>query len=817
MPHSIDQVSSAAPRPEPTPLRSLAGQPLAAATLSRPLTSFIGREREIAAVVERLRREDVRLLTLTGPGGAGKTRLALAVAGRVAPDFPDGTVFVPLASLGDATFVASAIAQRLGVREVPGQSLLDRLKARLSEQGLLLVLDNFEHLLPAAALVAELLATCPNLKTLATSRAPLHLSGEHIFSVPPLSLPDADRLPSLDELAHEEAIRLFVERTQAIKSGFRLTDENADAIIEICRRLDGLPLAVELAAARVPVLPPAALLARLDRRLSLLTGGAQDLPDRQRTLRDTIAWSYDLLPSPEQALFRRLAVFAGGSTLEAAEAVCLTPQDEGMDILAGMTSLIDHSLVRAQGTDDEPRFGMLETVREFGLEQLEAAGETDDIRGRQGTYCLTRAASGVIPTAMAMESRQWLAWIEIEEDNLWSVLSWSVDQGDIDIGLRIAGEMLYHWYLSKRRVSEARAWLERGLARGRLVGASDDALASALTCASGLAHLQGDLDLAQALAEEAVAICQRLGDPNKLAAAHYVLAIPVYMQGDYRRAEHHYEVALEHFRAEGDRLWMAEILLGLAHVALDRGDHEQAAAAYEESLCLSQEVGSRVGTARAQSGLGFLARARGDPAAACRLFQESLGFWGESDDVTSVAICLEAIAGTLCSLGRPWRAAQLLGAAETVREQISYPIPRGALPTYRQTVASIQDRLSMLQFASAWVEGRSLSPAEAIALAREAVTGPDAGLTAAETVIVATGAERTPERWRTSAVSRHGLTPREVDVLRLVATGRSNREIAAALFISVPTVKRHLTNILGKLGAPSRSAATAYAHRHGIV
>jgi len=786
--------------------------------LPMPLTSLIGREHELADLIALLGRLNVRLVTLTGPGGMGKTRLAIAVTEQMAADFPDGVVFVPLAPLGDPAFVASAIAQRLGVREAAGQSLLARLKTHLADKRMLLILDNFEHLVPAAPLIADLLAACPSLKALVTSRAVLHLSAEQTYPVPPLALPDPVRLPPLDELGQTEAVRLFVSRVQAAKPDFVLSEANAPAVAEIVHRLDGLPLALELAAARVRVLSPAALLGRLDRRLPLLTGGAQDLPGRQRTLRDTIAWSYDLLPPQEQALFRRLAVFAGGWTLEAAEAVCDTPGDVGIDVLEGMTSLVDHSLVHEQGTDDDARFGMLETIREFGMEQLEAAGETDDTRRRQGAYYVTLTTLGRVTPGMAMAARRWLDLLEVEEDNLWSVLSWSLDQVEIELGLQVAGAMHLYWYLRKRRLTEALAWLDRALPRGRLAGVSDETMDQALTSASGLAHLQDDLVRSETLAEEVLAIRQRLGVSKAIAEAKYALAIPIYMQGDYNRAEQLYQEALEHFRAEGDYYWMAEALLGVAHVALDRGDHERAAAAYEESLELSQHVGSRPGAARARSGLGFLALARGDPELAYQQFQESVAVWDEIDDATSIAICLEAMAGSVCSLGIPQRAARLLGAAEALRERISYPVPRGALPTYQQTIAGIQSSLSMLQFATAWVEGRALSPAEAIALASENL--PSQGAADGEAgMVVATAAdvERMPGALQPSDVTGHGLTPRELDVLRLVATGRSNREIADVLFISVPTVKRHLSTILGKLALPSRSSATAYAHTHHLV
>jgi predicted ATPase/DNA-binding CsgD family transcriptional regulator len=622
--------------------------------------------------------------------------------------------------------------------------------------------------------------------------------------VPPLGLTEPEAETAIGDLRAPEAVRLFVERAQAVQEDFALTAENADAVAQICHRLDGLPLAIELAAARVKVLPPTALLARLDKRLPLLTGGGRDAPARQRTMRDAISWSYDLLTAAEQTLFRRLAVFVSGCTLDAAEAVANPTGDLGIDPVEGIASLADNSLLREEtGRDGEPRYLMLETVREFALEQLELSGETDDARRRQATYFLSRVTPAPATSGLALSARPWLDLLEAEDDNLWSVLSWSVERGEIELGLSLAGKMMYYWYLRKRRVTEARAWLDRALSRGRDAGASEDVLAQAFTCASALAHLQDDTDRSQMLAEEAMVIFRRVGTPRNVASAHYVLAIPAYMHGDSLRAEQHCEEALDYFRAEGDRYWVAEVLLGLAHVAIAQGNYERAAAAYKESLHLSQQLGSRPCAARAQSGLGFLARARGDPATAYRLFQESLAVWGEIDDAISIAICLEAIAGTICSLGGPFRAAQLLGAAEAIRERLHSPIPRGAQPTYRQTVAGIQSSLTMLLFATAWVEGRALSPAKAIDLAREDL--PNLDVAHAET-------EPTPED-----VASHGLTPREMDVLRLVAQGRSNREIADSLFISVPTVKRHISTVLGKLALPSRSAATAYAHTHHLV
>src|SRR5215217_6957374 len=456
-----------------------------------PLTPLVGRDKAISAVAAILAEPTIRLLTLTGPGGTGKTRLALAVAERVAPMFPDGVVFVPLAPLGDPALVASAIAEGLGVRERPEQTVRDALTAHLAGKRLLLVLDNVEHLLPAAPLVADLLGACPALRVLTTSRAPLRLSGEHLYPVSPLEVPDADHLSSLEELGQTPAVRLFVDRVRAVKPDFALSEANAHPVVEIVRRLDGLPLALELVAARVQVLSPIALAARLDRSLPLLTGGAHDLPDRQRTLRHAMAWSYDLLQPNQQTLFRRLGVFTRGCTLEAAEMVA--DLDEPFDVLEGIGALLDASLLQSEEPDAETRFRMLETVREFGLERLEASDEATTTRDRHARYFLdlaerTNAVIVKTPTPALLDV------IEREHDNLRAALTWSRDTGNHDTFLRLAGALAMFWYY-RGYLGEGQRWLSQALETPP-IDASPQPRAWALTMSGMLANVAGETDRA---------------------------------------------------------------------------------------------------------------------------------------------------------------------------------------------------------------------------------------------------------------------------------------------------------------------------------
>jgi non-specific serine/threonine protein kinase len=781
--------------------------------ISRP--RLIGRESETAAITSLLRLADVRLVSITGPGGVGKTCLARHLAHERAIMLPIATAFVELAPVIDATLVGPSIAAAIGLSNTGRGHHVEALIAHLQDREFLLVLDNFEHVLAAAPVLAGLLTHCPRLKLLVTSRARLRLSGERTFPLMPLRLPPAGHVAVVD-VAAVEAVRLFVERAEAVDPAFTLTATNAAAVAEICRRLDGLPLAIELAAARIDVLPPAAMLTRLDRQLPLLTGGPRDAPVRLQTMRAAIAWSYEVLSPAEQALFRRLAVFPGGVSLEAAtwvaddlprgETAGLPPRgprdSSGASAVFERISVLCHmSLLHAvDAATSEPRYAMLHTLREFGMEQLEAAEEIDAIRHKQGEYFAALARQTDPLVSESYEDQRWLDQIEMEDDNLWSVLTWSLESSHVEVGLRLADAISQYWYLRKRRLTEARIWLDRALESGRRAGVPDRVLALALSCASTLAHLQDDADQAVALAEESLGIFERLGASVSVARVRYILAIAVYMHGDCGRAERLYHEAIAQLRAEDDRYFVAEALLGAAQIALDHGDQQRAAAAYTESLQISQRLGSKSCAAMAQSGLGFLARSRGEPVAAHQHFQDSLSVWCEIADPASIAVCLEALASTVCSLGAPQRAARLLGAAEALREQSSYPIPHNALPTYQQVVTAIQAALSMRQFATAWVEGRALSVAEAVALAREDLPQPDAGSALQQ--------ERPQARW--------GLTERELEVLRLLAQGLTDREIADTLFISRRTASDHVSHILRKLVARSRSDAAALAVRQGL-
>ncbi|MBA2753209.1 MAG: protein kinase, partial [Chloroflexia bacterium] len=497
-------------RPQPAPLAVLAGQGHRGASLPVPLTSFVGREREAAALSTLLRRSDVRLVTLTGPGGVGKTRLALAVATAVAGAFVDGVRFVPLAPVTDPTLVLPAMAHVLGIRDGGEGSLVDQLTSVLMVQPSLMVLDNFERVVEAAPVVSDLLSACPELVVLVTSRVRLRLSGEREYAVAPLALPRRPNRADLDVVATSDAIRLFGERAQAVKTDFVITEENVEAIAAICDRLDGLPLAIELAAARVKVLPPAALLGRLERRLPLLTGGGRDLPDRQQTMRGAIAWSFDLLPSEEQTLFRTLAVFVGGFTFEAAESIA-TGNNPMIDVLDGVASLLDKSLLREEDDPDgKPRYWMLETVREFALERLAESGETETVRERHAGFFLAAAERAVAGTsAGGVEPGTGPPAAEL--GNVREALAWLLDQGEGDSAVRLAGALIPVW-TALGHVVEGRQWLFKALIRGAGGDPVVRARAAVVANPAALFTFFGGTAEAVALGEEALTTFRNAGD-----------------------------------------------------------------------------------------------------------------------------------------------------------------------------------------------------------------------------------------------------------------------------------------------------------------
>jgi predicted ATPase/DNA-binding CsgD family transcriptional regulator len=634
--------------------------------LPTQLTPLIGRAPEIQAVCVLVRHPEVRLVTLTGPGGVGKTRLSLQVATDLLDAFTDGVCFVPLAPLRDPDLVAPVIAQVLGLKEANEQPVLDLLKTWLQDKRLLLLLDNFEQVLAAVPWLADLLADCPHLKILVTSRAVLHIRGEHEFPLPPLALPDFTHLPESEALSQYAAVALFLERARAVKPDFELTPANSRAIAEICIRLDGLPLAIELAAARSKLLPPQALLARLRHRLQVLTSVAQDVPPRQQTLRNTLAWSYDLLDAQEQRLFRRLSVFVGGCTLEAVEGLYTALRELPAAVLDGMASLMDKSLLRQIEQDgEEPRLVMLETIREYGLETLSASEELERTRQAHATYYLRLAEQAELELGGPQQAA-WLDRLEREHDNLRAALQWSLEPaGDEEAGqrreiaLRLAGALHMFWW-THAHWSEGRTFLERVLAAS--AGAPASARAKALYAAANLSFVQSHYDVAEALSSESLTLYRELEDQPGIALSLWVLGNVAWVRGD-RVARSLFEEAVALARAVGLKETAAWLLFSLALLASSQGEYARACALYEAGLALFREIEHKKGIAHILSQLAqALFVSQGDQARVRSLLEESLALSREIG-------FKEGIAASLLYLGQLARSQGDLATAHAEVEQ----------------------------------------------------------------------------------------------------------------------------------------------------
>jgi predicted ATPase/DNA-binding XRE family transcriptional regulator len=715
-----------------------------------PLTLLLGRERDEASVAHLLRRADVRLLTLTGAPGVGKTRLAVQAAIGLRPLFGDGVSFVALAPVRDPALVLPTIARTLGLRESANRSLVQTLYAYLRERELLLVLDNFEHLLEAGPAVAELLSTCPHLTALVTSRAALRVQGEHEFAVPPLALPDAAKLPPIEELIQSAAVALFLQRAQAVRPDFELTAATVPIVVRLCQRLDGLPLAIELAAARIKLLPLEALLERLQRRLDLLVGGACDLPERQRTLRAAIAWSYDLLSAEEQMLFRRLAVFAGSWTLAAAEAVCATPEGAdplGLNLLDGMGLLVDKSLVQRREDADAvtpPHFRLLETLREYALERLEAIGvpdgrsEAEVLRRAHAWYYVTLAERAEPGRWMGAARQESLRRLAADIANLRTALAWAREGGEAELGLRLAGALGEFWF-AEGYLSEGRHWLGvfqrmAGLPApgdtaplgstagvGSLGGDEIAAVvgAKALFWAGMMAYWQRDDQAVASMLDRSLALARKAGDLLIASSALDFLGRVALSRGDRSAAEAHLEEAVALARRAADPIHLARRLCSLGKCASSQGQLERAEALFEESLGLARQVGDEARVAEYLAAVALIARRRGRLGPALALLNEGLALArGQHAQMHMAALLLRETALVAATIGQAERVARLLGASDglyAARGMFGYSFGPHEGSESERAVTAVRRAMGDVAWVAAYAAGQALSLDDAIA------------------------------------------------------------------------------------------------------
>ena len=736
-------------------IATLAAFDVAPVKVPTPATPLIGRERELAELGELLAQPEVRLVTLTGPGGTGKTRLSLELALEARERFASGVYFVELAAVRDADLLPATIAGALELRQLPDEPMADMLANELRDKQLLLVLDNFEQLMGAAGIVAELLALAPRLRILATSRGPLRVRGEREYAIPPLALPAAGAVLDVESLSQSPAVALFVERAREADQQFALTEQNVAAVVEICVRLDGLPLALELAARHTKLLSPQAILERLESRLPVLTGGAGDLPLRHQTLRDTIAWSFDLLGPGEQALFARLGVMVGGATLEAVAAVCGPPAGpDGVSTEAGVGSLLDMSLLRRRdGADGVARFGMLETIREYALEVLRERGELELLRSLHARYFVV-VAERAEPELLLADQDLWIRRLVEEEGNLRAAMSWSLESGELEPGLRIAGALPRFWS-SRGQLVEGHRWLTMALAsqgdvalpvqakahfadgyaalaEGQYPHAIEKFEASlalyrelgdepgAARCLAQLGWVLttlGEHEQATARSLESLELARRIADRQTESVALTNLADGAAQQGDYERAKVLYEQSLALRRDLGDRRNIANALLNLGRAELLHGDREAARYLLDEGLELARGVGDTWGISVGLASVGRLALLSGERERAVELLDEALELSRQRGDRKLAAECLDSLAEAVAGAGEPARAAQLSGAAEGLREAIGAVYSPAELSLRERALADLRRALGETAFRSEWATGRSLGMSGAISYA----------------------------------------------------------------------------------------------------